>query len=266
MPTSPPVVLTIAGSDCSSGAGIQSDLKTFGAFGCHGLTALTSVVAEVPGKVSRIQLLDSDIVADQIRVLAEAFPIAAAKTGMLGGRAQIEAVIAAWQALRARGVSLIIDPVMVATSGSRLLDEEAVSLLTDQLFPLARLITPNLDEATVLLGRSIVSRDAMETAAHELSQRHHCAVLLKGGHLPGDDTSDVLMEEGVVTWFEGRRIAGIQTHGTGCTYSAAITAGLAKGFSLVEAVRMGKQFVHAAIASHFRWGEVDALNNLTSPS
>lgn len=266
MPSSPPVALSIAGSDCSSGAGIQADLKTFSAHGCHGLTAITSIVAEVPGRVSRIQLLDSGIIAEQIRVLVEAFPIAAAKTGMLGGRAQMETVIAAWQPLKERGVPLVIDPVMVATSGSRLLDEEAVSLMTDQLFPCATLITPNLDEANVLLGGKITSRQGMEAAAHELSRRHRCAVLLKGGHLPGDDTSDLLIQDGVSTWFEGRRIPGIRTHGTGCTYSAAITAGLANGSPLLEAVRQGKQFVSAAIAGHFRWGDVDALNTLHSTS
>lgn len=263
---SPPVVLTIAGSDCSSGAGIQADLKTFSALGCHGLTALTSVVAEVPGKVARIQLLDPEMVAEQISVLAGSFPIGAAKTGMLGGRVQIEAVISAWQVLAARGVPLVVDPVMVATSGSRLLDQEAVALLTTGLFPLAALITPNLDEAAVLLGRGVTTRPAMETAARELSQKHHCAVLLKGGHLAGDDASDVLAQDGTITWFEGRRISGIRTHGTGCTYSAAITAGLGRGLPLDEAVRRGKQFVAAAIASHFRWGEIDALNTLSAPT
>ena len=262
MLASPPVVLTIAGSDCSSGAGIQADLKTFSALGCHGLTALTCVVAEVPGRVSRVQLLDPEIVAEQIRVLAGAFPVAAAKTGMLGGSAQIKAVISAWQLLHARGVPLVVDPVMVATSGSRLLDEDAVALLTAGLFPLAALITPNLEEAAVLLGRKIASRGEMETAARDLSQSHRCAVLLKGGHLPGDEAPDVLVLDGTATWFEGRRIPGIRTHGTGCTYSAAITAGLGRGLALGEAVRLGKRFVTAAIASHFRWGEVDALNTI----
>ncbi len=260
MNSSPPVVLTIAGSDCSSGAGIQADLKTIHALGCHGLTALTSVVAEVPGRVSRIQLLDPDIVAEQIRVLAEAFPVAAAKTGMLGGRAQLEAVISAWQPLGARGVPLVVDPVMVATSGSRLLDETAVVSLMERLFPLAALITPNLAEAAVLLGREINTTGEMEAAARELSARHHCAVLLKGGHLSGAEASDILVQDGVATWFEGRRIPGVRTHGTGCTLSAAIAAGLGKGLALREAVRLGKRFVTAAIAGHFRWGEVDALN------
>jgi len=266
MPASPPVVLTIAGSDCSSGAGIQADLKTFGALGCHGLTALTCVVAEVPGRVSRIQVLDPEIIGEQIRVLAGSFPIVAAKTGMLGGRAQIEAVIAAWEPLRARGVPLIVDPVMVATSGSRLLDEDAVALLGEKLFPLASLITPNLSEAAVLLGEEIASREGMEAASHELSRRHRCAVLLKGGHLPGDDAPDVLALNGGATWFEGRRIFNIRTHGTGCTYSAAITAGVGRGLALGEAVRMGKRFVASAISGHFRWGDVDALNTIQAPS
>jgi hydroxymethylpyrimidine/phosphomethylpyrimidine kinase len=262
MPASPPVVLTIAGSDCSSGAGIQADLKTFSALGCHGLTALTSVVAEVPGKVLRMQFLDPAIIAEQMGVLAGAFPIAAAKTGMLGGCAQIETVVSSWQPLGARGVPLVVDPVMVATSGTRLLDDNAIVLLIAKLFPLATLITPNLNEAAVLLGRKIVSREAMEAAARELSGKHRCAVLLKGGHLPGDEAPDVLVQNGSAKWFEGRRISGIRTHGTGCTYSAAITAGLARGQVLEEAVRLGKQFVASAISGHFRWGDVDALNTI----
>lgn len=265
MPASPPVVLSIAGSDCSSGAGIQADLKTFGALGCHGLTALTSVVAEVPGKVMRIVPLDPGIIAEQVGVLAGAFPIAAAKTGMLGGRAQIEAVVSAWAPLHARGVPLVVDPVMVATSGSRLLDEEGIALMSAGLFPLATLITPNLSEAAVLLGREIVTREAMEAASRELSRRHRCGVLVKGGHLPGDEAPDVLVLDETATWFEGRRFPGVRTHGTGCTYSAAITAGLGRGMALDAAVRLGKQFVTCAISGHFRWGDVDALNAIRIP-
>src|SRR6187397_963312 len=132
----PPVVLTIAGSDCSAGAGAQADLKTITALGGYGLTALTSVVAETPAKVSRIQTLEAAMVKEQIRVLAEAFPIAAAKTGMLGGKEQIEAVVEAWQVLAARGVPLVVDPVMIATSGGRLLEDGAMEMLTAKLFPL----------------------------------------------------------------------------------------------------------------------------------
>ncbi|HEY2572963.1 MAG TPA: bifunctional hydroxymethylpyrimidine kinase/phosphomethylpyrimidine kinase, partial [Verrucomicrobiaceae bacterium] len=180
-------------------------------------------------------------------------------------RAQLEAVIAAWQPVAGRGVPLVVDPVMVATSGSRLLDESAVALLVSDLFPLARLITPNLAEAAVLLNGEIATRDEMESAARELSQRHGCAVLLKGGHLPGDEVPDILLIDGTANWFEGRRVSDIRTHGTGCTFSAAITAGLGRGYSLVEAVAQGKRYVSQAIARHFRWGEIDALNTNTSP-
>lgn len=257
----PSVILTIAGSDCSAGAGVQADLKTITALGGYALTALTSVVAETPAVVSRIQLLDPDMVAEQIRVLAAAFPIASAKTGMLGGQAQIEAVVGAWQPLAERGVPLVVDPVMVATSGGRLLDPEAVEAMTAQLFPLARILTPNMDEAAALLGHRLGSRDDMEQAARELRQRFGCAVLLKGGHLAGDTAPDVLVDGEAIHWFEGRRVSGVHTHGTGCTLSAAIATGLGKGLPLVEAVRQGKAFVEQAITHHLRWGTVDALRH-----
>ena len=257
----PPVVLSIAGSDCSSGAGAQADLKTITALGGYGLTALTSVVAETPASVSRIQLLDADMVKEQIRMLAEAFPIAAAKTGMLGGQAQIEAVVEAWQVLAARRVPLVVDPVMVATSGGRLLDEGAMGSLTSGLFPLAHVITPNMDEAGVLLGTRITSRQEMQDAATRLRDRFGCAVLLKGGHLAGDDAPDVLVDANGTHWFENHRIHGVHTHGTGCTLSAAIATALARALPLQEAVRQAKAFVAGAIASHYRWGDVDALNH-----
>jgi hydroxymethylpyrimidine/phosphomethylpyrimidine kinase len=257
----PPVVLTIAGSDCSAGAGAQADLKTITALGGYGLTALTSVVAETPARVTRIQLLEPDMVRDQIRVLAEAFPIAAAKTGMIGGRGQIEAVVAAWQPLAARGVALVVDPVMVATSGSRLLDEDAFGGMTAKLFPLARLLTPNMEEASVLLGSRITSRREMQEAAERLSGRFGCAVLLKGGHFSGDESPDVLVDGVGAQWFLNQRVHGVHTHGTGCTLSAAIATGLAKGLSLVDAMSQAKAFVALAIAGHYRWGEVDALNH-----
>lgn len=265
MSTSAPVVLTVAGSDCSAGAGIQADLKTFTSLGCFGLTALTSVVAETPSLVDSIQLLEPAMIKAQIRVLAEGFPIAAAKTGMLGGRAQIEAVVQAWTPLAAAGVPLVVDPVMVATSGGRLLEREAEASLVGRLIPLARLITPNLDEAAVLLGGSITSREEMSAAARMLHEKHGAAVLLKGGHLTGDAVPDLLLDGEAETWFEGARIPDVDTHGTGCTYSAAIAAGLASGLGMVEAVSRAKAFVTAAIRHHFRWERegsvVDALNH-----
>jgi hydroxymethylpyrimidine/phosphomethylpyrimidine kinase len=240
---------------------VQADLKTITALGGYGLTALTSVVAETPAKVSRIQLLEAGMVKEQIRVLAEAYPIAAVKTGMLGGQAQIEAVVEALNALVARRVPLVIDPVMVATSGSRLLDAGAMDSLTSGLFPLAHLITPNMDEAGVLLDARITSKQEMQDAASRLRDRFGCAVLLKGGHLGGEDAPDVLVDTNGTHWFEKRRIHGIHTHGTGCTLSAAIATALAKAVPLQEAVRQAKAFVAGAIASHYRWGDVDALNH-----
>jgi hydroxymethylpyrimidine/phosphomethylpyrimidine kinase len=261
----PPVILSIAGSDCSSGAGAQADLKTITALGGYGLTALTSVVSETPAKVSRVQLLEAELVEDQIRVLDGAFPIAAVKTGMLGGEAQVEAVVRAWTSLHARGVPLVIDPVMVATSGGRLLDEGATGALVGRLFPLARVITPNMDEAAVLAGSAIGTRDEMVAAARGLGERFQCAVLLKGGHLKGGEAADVLVDGSEVQWFENRRIPGVHTHGTGCTMSAAIATGLAHGLKLCESVRKAKDFVTRAIEQHYRWGTVDALNHQAPP-
>lgn len=258
---SPPVVLSMAGSDCSAGAGVQADLKTFTVLGCYGMTALTSVVAETSVLVESVKLLEGSMVEDQVRVLLQGFRLSAAKTGMLGGREQIAAVVNVWKQFGGE-IPLVVDPVMIATSGARLLEEDAVEVMVNELFPLAKLLTPNLDEAAALLGSGIGSRDEMESAGMELMGRYDCAVLMKGGHLVGELVPDLLVEQdGTKTWFEGRRIEGVNTHGTGCTYSAAITAGIGHGMSLVDAVRLGKQFVTGAIANHLQWGEVQALNH-----
>lgn len=263
MPDAPSIVLSIAGSDCSAGAGIQADLKTFTALGCYGLTAVTSVVAEVPAKVAMVQHMDAELIAEQIAVLGQSFPIRAAKTGMLGGRQQISGVLRGLQSLGDE-VPLVVDPVMISTSGRRLLDEDAMELLTTDLFARATLITPNLEEAAALAGVRPQSREEMEHCGRELSQRYQCAVLLKGGHLDSD-ASDLLVEQDELTWFEGRRYEGVHTHGTGCTLSAAIAAGLSKGLPLRDAVDRGKRFVTAAISKHFRWSHggatVDALHH-----
>jgi hydroxymethylpyrimidine/phosphomethylpyrimidine kinase len=266
MPAAPPVVLTIAGSDSSCGAGAQADLKTIAALGGYGLNALTSVVAETPGNVSSLRLLDPEIITDQLSVLFAAFPIRAVKTGMLGGRAQVEAVVAHWRSLGQTSPPLVVDPVMVATGGGKLLEDDAVECIASRLLPLARVITPNLDEARVLSGQTIRTRDEMAACATELSARHGTAVLLKGGHLEDDDAADVLCDAGTLHWFSAPRTHGVHTHGTGCAYSAAIATGLAKGLSLHNAVDAAKQFISRAIASHLAWrtdaGEVHALNHL----
>lgn len=262
----PPVVLTIAGSDSSCGAGVQADLKTISALGGYGLNALTSVVSETPGIVSQVRLLDAEFIVDQVRVLFGGFPIAAAKTGMLGGREQVHAVAETWKQLAHGRIPLVVDPVMVATSGGRLLEDEAVRTLVDELLPLATLITPNMDEARVLWEREVASLEDMEACARELSTRFGTAVLVKGGHLRGD-AADVLCHQNNLSWHTAPRTAGVHTHGTGCTFSAAIATGLAHGLPLNEAVAQAKQFVSRAIAQHFMWqsagaGIVHALNHL----
>jgi hydroxymethylpyrimidine/phosphomethylpyrimidine kinase len=249
------VVLTIAGSDSSSGAGIQADLKTFGAFGVYGLTAVTCIVAETPGLVSKIEAVSTEMLCAQIDVLLECFPVAAMKTGLLLSGDIVAAVAQTLRSHATRVTSaLVIDPVMVATSGDLLLRDDAVEAYERELFPLAALITPNLDEAARLLGEPIGDLQAMRIAGARLTEKYRIPVLLKGGHLSGQDAVDFLFVAGNVIEFSAPFSRGIATHGTGCTYSAAITAGLASGLSLEEAVRRAKQFVTATIAQHFCWG------------
>ena len=261
-----PVALTIAGSDSSAGAGIQADLKTFSALGVYGLTAVTCVVAEIPGKVSRIEQVSARMVRDQIEVLAKNFKVGAIKTGLLCSAEIVSAVakaIRGIESLRGRRIPLVIDPVMIASSGDRLLKPAAIDVYEDQLFPLATLITPNLDEAALLIGIKIKDREQMEKATKALASKYRAAILLKGGHLRGDNAIDLLFHKNKLTEFSARFVRGIATHGTGCTYSAAIAAGLASGLPLEKAIRRAKKFVTKSIVRHFRWkgksGKIVAL-------
>jgi hydroxymethylpyrimidine/phosphomethylpyrimidine kinase len=270
-----PITLTIAGSDSSGGAGVQADLKTFSALGVYGLSAVTCVVAEIPGKVSRIEPLSPALVREQIEVLAKSFPIAAIKTGLLCSAKIITTVV---QAIARRAVAerrrvdlgpkipLVVDPVFVATTGDVLLPDEAIEVCEKELFPRATLITPNLDEAARLLRAEIPDDQSMAEAAEKLAHKYGASVLLKGGHLAGEHAVDVLFAGGQLTKFTAPFIRRVATHGTGCTYSAAITAGLASGLSLLDAIGRAKKFVTAAIKQRFRWqslsGEqLDALNH-----
>ena len=263
-----PVALTVAGSDCSAGAGIQADLKTFTALGVYGLTAVTCIVAEVPGKVSRIEPVIARMVREQLEVLLKNFRVGAIKTGLL---CSAEIVCAVAQTIqgggkeKARSIPFVVDPVMIATSGDNLLEPEAVEAYKNKLFPLATLITPNLDEAALLLETTIIGRKQMENAAKALAKKYHASILLKGGHLRGDNAIDLLFHQGELTEFSAPFVRGVETHGTGCTYSAAITAGLASGFSLEQAIKRAKKFVTESIALHLRWKrgstEIDALNH-----
>jgi len=250
------VALTIAGSDSSAGAGIQADLKTFSAFGVYGLTAITCVVAETPGKVVRIGSVSATTVRSQIETLFESFPIAAIKTGLLYS-GEIVATVASVLTERAasgqRLPPLVIDPVMVASSGELLLADDAITHYEQALFPLASLITPNIDEAARLSGKLIVDLATLQTAGEKLAKKYRVPILLKGGHLRLRHATDLLFYNGRITKFSASFTRGIRTHGTGCTYSAAIAAGLAHGLSLERAVRCAKKFVSATIARHLKW-------------
>jgi len=261
MPRKVPVTLTIAGSDNSGGAGVQADLKTFTRYGVYGTTAVTCVVAEHPGRVSRITAEKPAMVAEQIRLVFEAFPVPAAKTGMLFSPGIIRAV--AKQMRRQRKTKLVVDPVMVATSGAPLLKPEAERALVRDLFPLATVVTPNLDEAARLAGRKLKTAQAARKAAQELARKWKVPFLVKGGHLGLDRAQDFLAwPNGKMRVFSVKRIQGVETHGTGCTYSAAICAGLAKGLSLEVAVAKAKGFITRAIRRHLKIGRHTPLNHL----
>jgi hydroxymethylpyrimidine/phosphomethylpyrimidine kinase len=258
-----PVVLTIAGSDNSGGAGLQADLKTFTTLGVYGTSAVTCVVAEHPGRVLNITPLPPARVADQIRLVLEAFPVAAIKTGMLYSAEIIAAIEKALAPALARGVPLVIDPVMVASSGKVLLRRDGIAALK-RFAARATLITPNRDEAALLWGQKITNLQTLSEAALGLAQKlKGPAILAKGGHLRGKHAVDVLaFPEGRVNEFGVPRIPGADPHGTGCTYSAAITAGLAKSLTVSEAVTLGKAFITWALRRRLVIGPYQLLNHL----
>jgi hydroxymethylpyrimidine/phosphomethylpyrimidine kinase len=240
----PPVALTIAGSDSGGGAGIQADLKTFAALGVHGTSAVTAVTAQNTLGVSDYVELPAGIVRAQIDDVISDLEPAAAKTGMLASPEIIETVAGA---VEAHGiVPLVVDPVMVAKGGARLLREDAIETLRTRLLPLAAIITPNLPEAEVLLGRAIATRAERERAAVDLVALGCRAAVVKGGHAEGD-ADDVLFDGAELSWLRGQRIATPNTHGSGCAFSAAIAAGLARGLPMREALGEAKVFITGAI-------------------
>lgn len=257
----PPVVLTIAGSDNSGGAGIQADLKTFTTLLAYGTSAITCVVAEHPGTVKGIAPVPVKNVVDQIRLVFEAFPVAGIKTGMLYSRPLIDAVAKELTRL-GKGIPLVIDPVMVASSGAPLLKKDALVALPKKLFPLAALVTPNRDEAALLWGKPIKDIKALERAGMELSERYGVPFLVKGGHLRGKEAIDLLCQGSLVRAYKTAMIPGANPHGTGCTLSAAITAGLAHGLTLEDAVTLGKEFITHAVKTRLKLGKYEVLNHL----
>ncbi|MBI5800258.1 MAG: bifunctional hydroxymethylpyrimidine kinase/phosphomethylpyrimidine kinase [Verrucomicrobia bacterium] len=261
MPRSLPIALAIAGSDSGGGAGIQADLKTFAALGVHGTSAITCLTAQTPRGVTAIQAARPAIVRAQIEaVFAELRP-AAVKTGMLFDTATIRAVADYFGQLRGRRPPLIVDPVMVATSGARLLRPAAVRALLSDLLPLATLVTPNLDEAEILVGTKLTSVQDLRAAARTIHRRFGCAALVKGGHLRGlRDAVDIFFDGKSELLLSAPFVRGVSTHGTGCTYSAAIAAHCAHGHDLPRAVQLAKDFITQAITHSHRAGKHSVLN------
>ncbi|MDA7877228.1 bifunctional hydroxymethylpyrimidine kinase/phosphomethylpyrimidine kinase [Akkermansiaceae bacterium] len=246
-----PPALTIAGSDSSGGAGIQADLKTFSASGVHGLCAVTCLVAETPKVVSEIHPVPPFILQQQIRLLLASYPIGALKTGMLFSKAHIVAVC---ELLGDCNIPIVVDPVMVASTGAPLLEESALDAISERLLPLATIITPNLPEAGILLGRPVLTLDEQEAAAHELAEKFSCACYLKGGHLEGtQEHRDLLVQNGKLEVFSAPHLDLPSTHGTGCTLSASMTAELAKGHPLSEAAAHSNAFTHRALKDSRSW-------------
>ena len=238
--------LTIAGSDSSGGAGIQADLKTMLANGVYGMSAITALTAQNTMGVTAISEVTPEFLGQQLdAVFTDIFPDAV-KIGMTANDRLIEIIAERLAFYGAKNI--VVDPVMIATSGARLISEEAVAVLKDKLLPVATLVTPNIPEAEVLSGIQIVDKSDMEKAAEHISRVYGCAVLLKGGHSI-NDAKDLLYENGKLTWLEGLRINNPNTHGTGCTLSSAIASNLAKGYDLKRSVGLAKEYISGALSA-----------------
>lgn len=236
--------LTIAGSDSSGGAGILADIKTMQANGVYAMSAITALTAQNTMGVTAISQVAPEFLGQQIdAVFTDIFPDAV-KTGMVASKALIEVIADRLKLYGAKNI--VVDPVMVSTSGSRLLQKDAVDTLKKLLFPLARVITPNIPEAEVLSGMKICNKSDMQAAAVAISKKYSCSVLLKGGHSISD-ADDLLFDNDSLTWFEGKRVENKNTHGTGCTLSSAIASNLAKGYELREAVLLAKEYISGAL-------------------
>lgn len=255
-----PCALTIAGSDSGGGAGIQADLKTFASLGVHGACAVTCITAQNPKGVRGIQSCKPAIVAAQIEAVVQELRPAAVKTGMLYSAEIIRTVVETLTPFRV--TNLVVDPVMIATSGAQLLKPSAVRLLKSELLPKAVLMTPNLQEAEVLSGKRITIPEDLRHVARHLHASFGCAVLVKGGHLRGiREALDVFYDGSTELLLRAPFIRGISTHGTGCTYSAAITACLATGMPLAKAVTKSKEYITQAIAQSCAVGRHTILNS-----
>ena len=244
--------LTIAGSDCSGGAGIQADLKTMTMNGVYAMSAITALTAQNTTGVSAIQEVTPDFLKEQLDMIFTDIRPDAVKIGMVANSALIQVIAERLRFYKAENI--VVDPVMVATSGSSLMASEAVATLKRELLPLATVVTPNIPEAEVLSGMPVKTKEDMLAAAKKIGDAYGCAVLLKGGHSLCD-ADDLLFASGEVKWFCGKRISNPNTHGTGCTLSSAIAANLAKGYSLEAAIQRAKDYISGALAAMLDLGK-----------
>ena len=244
--------LTIAGSDCSGGAGIQADLKTMTMNGVYAMSAITALTAQNTTGVRAIQESTPDFLKQQLDAIFEDIYPDAVKIGMVASSELIHVI--ADRLRHYEAINIVVDPVMVATSGSALMKNDAVQTLIEELLPISTLVTPNIPEAQVLSGLNIETKEDMIIAAKHIGDNYHCAVLLKGGHSI-NDANDLLYANGELHWFEGKRIDNPNTHGTGCTLSSAIASNLAKGYALSESVQRAKDYISGALAAMLDLGE-----------
>ena len=244
--------LTIAGSDCSGGAGIQADIKTMTMNGVYAMSAITALTAQNTTGVRAIQESTPDFLKQQIDAVFEDIYPDAVKIGMAASSELIRVIADRLRDHHAKNV--VVDPVMVAASGSALIKNDAVQTLIEELLPVSTLVTPNIPEAQVLSGLMIETKEDMVTAAKQIGDNYHCAVLLKGGHSI-NDANDLLYSNGELVWFEGKRINNPNTHGTGCTLSSAIASNLAKGFTLTESVQRAKDYISGALSAMLDLGK-----------
>ncbi len=251
--------LTIAGSDSSAGAGIQADLKTFAAHGVYGTSAITAVTAQNTLGVVDVAVLSADLVTAQIEAVAGDIELHAVKTGMLGDAAVVEAVAAAVKDLELPLV--VVDPVLASSTGTRLLDDDGLQMLCEELFPLAHVVTPNVPEAEILIGRRITSDSELRDAARRIHEMGAAAVIITGGHRTGRDVTDLLFDGHTFSAFVVPRVMTVNVHGTGCTFAAAVAAHLALGRSRAEAAERGQQYVAAIMADSLSVGRGDNVLN-----
>ena len=243
----PPIILSIAGSDCSGGAGIQADIKTISALGGYAASVITAVTAQNTLGVQSVYPIPADMVKAQITSVMDDLRPDAVKIGMVYDAGIVTAIVDCLQTYTPE--CIVYDPVMISTSGRRLMTEETIQVIKTELFPLCTLITPNLNEASLLWGQTITGTVEMRQAAQELSCRYNTAILVKGGHLDGDVAVDVLFADGELREYSSRRVVSVNTHGTGCTLSSAVASFLALGLPLAEAVGCAKNYLHSALVA-----------------